>query len=60
VERLQGRSEDVEDSQGLAVVSVVLSRLSRVSERLVRTIQLQDQAAPFDVNAPGPAPQRVP
>jgi signal transduction histidine kinase len=43
VELVQGRSTDTEDQQDLEVVADELHRLSRVSDRLIRMIQLQDQ-----------------
>jgi signal transduction histidine kinase len=42
VELMQARAEEPEDLQDLLVVADELDRLSRVSDRLIRMIQLQD------------------
>jgi signal transduction histidine kinase len=46
VELLQSRATDLEDQQDLAVTADELERLSRVSDRLLRMIGLQDGAVP--------------
>jgi signal transduction histidine kinase len=53
VELVQSRSVDPEDRQDLEVVADELHRLSRVSDRLIRMIQLQDRPTPemVDVDA---------
>jgi two-component system OmpR family sensor kinase len=53
IELLQARTFDVEGEQDLAVVADELDRLSRVSDRLVRMIGLQDDTTSedFDVDS---------
>ena len=50
VELLQERASELEDQQDLAVAADELDRLSRVSDRLVRMIRLQDDTVTEDVD----------
>ncbi|KQX62004.1 sensor histidine kinase KdpD [Angustibacter sp. Root456] len=50
VELLQERVTDLEDQQDLAVAADELDRLSRVSDRLIRMIRLQDDTVTEDVD----------
>jgi signal transduction histidine kinase len=50
VELLQERVTDVVDQQDLAVAADELDRLSRVSDRLIRMIRLQDDTVTEDVD----------
>lgn len=50
VELLQERARDLEDQQDLAVTADELDRLSRVSDRLIRMIRLQDDTVIEDVD----------
>lgn len=50
VELLQERATEVEDQQDLAVTADELDRLSRVSDRLIRMIRLQDDSVTEDVD----------
>jgi two-component system OmpR family sensor kinase len=50
IELLQARATELENRQDLCVVADELERLSRVSDRLVRMIQLQDDTTSEDVD----------